>query len=92
MLKIGETFDVNLDVRLDDHTPLGYWITVTAHNAEAFFEHFGDKNFYDKWDKVTLQEILLNKPFMSPCDRSLEIEQKLKQVAAKLEKAAPDRE
>ena len=45
MLKIGETFDVNLDVRLDDHTPLGYWITVTAQNAKAFFEHFGDKNF-----------------------------------------------
>ena len=29
---------------------------------------------------------------MSPCDRNLEIVQKLKQVAAKLEKAAPDRE
>ena len=92
MLKIGETVDVNLDVRLDDHTPLGYLITVTAHNAEAFFEHFGNKNFYDKWDKFILQEILCHKPFMSPRDRSLDIVQKLKQVAAKLEKAAPDRE
>ena len=88
MLKIGETFNV----RLDDHTPLGYSITIIAHNAEAFFGHFGDKNFYDKGDEVTLWEILLHKPFMSPCDRSLEIEQKFKQVAAKLENAVPDRE
>ena len=92
MLKIGETFNVNLDVRFDDHTHLGYQITITAHNAEAFFKHFGDKNFCDKWDEVTLWEILLHKPFMSPCDRSLEIGKKLKQVVAKLVKAAPDKE
>ena len=89
MLKISNAFDSEIDVRLDDHQPLGYWVTVTALNAEEFFKHFEDKDFYNKWDEVTLREILHHKPHMTPCDRNLELEQKLKQVVRKLKKRMP---
>ena len=91
MLKIGKAFDSKIDVRLEDHQPLGYWVTVAALNAEEFFKHFGDKDFYNKWDEVTLREIIHHKPHMTPHDRSLELEQKLKQVACKLEKEDANR-
>ena len=73
-------------MRLDDHSPLGFWITVSAPEACKFYELFENKKFYEEWDKASIKDLILHKPGMPLHNRANEIHEILREVVKNEEK------
>ena len=62
LIQLAERYDIDIDVRLDDHTPVGLWLTVSVEDIQRFHEAFEDKVLLDMWDKQELYDLLMHKP------------------------------
>ena len=62
LIWLVERYSINIDVRLDDHTPVGLWLTLSVEDIQWFHEAFVDKVLLDMWDKQELYDLLMHKP------------------------------
>ena len=62
LIWLVERYDIDIDVRLDDHTPVGLGMTVSVKDIQWFHEDFVDKELLDAWDKQELYDLLMHKP------------------------------
>ena len=86
MIKVADKYCIPIDVHLDDHSPLGFWITVSAPEAHKFYELFVNKKFYEEWDKASIKDLILHKPGMPLHNSANQIHEILKEVVKNEEK------
>ena len=60
LIKLADCYDIPLEVNLVEKAPLGYWICISFKDANQFYKMFQDVDFYEKWDKMSLNDIILN--------------------------------
>ena len=47
LIWLAERYNIDTDVRLDDHTPVGLWLMVSVEDIQWFHEAFEDKVLLD---------------------------------------------
>ena len=62
MIWLAERYDIDIDVSLDDHTPVGLLLTLSVEDIPKFHEAFVDKELFDTWDEQELYDLLMHKP------------------------------
>ena len=62
LIQLAERYDIDIDVRLDDHTPVDLWLTASVEDILRFHEAFVDKELLDAWDEQELYDLLMHKP------------------------------
>ena len=62
LIWLAERYNIDIDVTLDDHTPVGLWLTISVEDIPRFHEDFVDKELLDTWDEQELYDLLMHKP------------------------------
>ena len=77
LIKLVDCYNIPLEVNLVEKAHLGYWIQVAFEDADKFYKMFQDVDFYEKWDEMSLNDIILHKPGMPLEMRAAEIKKAL---------------